>query len=139
MKKILLATFLFLLMNNNAISCELCIEDNIYSEFITLNVWLIATTSMIISLALFKLISNYKIPKKFNIFFYFLIKLFKFIFLLTLGFICFVGLIISFWGMIDYFLDLIGLWYLILVISVLLILLGIKKWLQPKLSKNIKK
>ena len=111
MKKFLGIVFLGLLLCGNAYA------DEPYSKYILpLDIWLIGTVAMIVSLFIFGFLADYKIPEKFNNFYYYLLIGFKIIIMIFSGLICLVGWGVWFWGLSAYFLDLIGFWFVVLIL-----------------------
>ena len=97
---------------------------------------------MIVSLFVFGFLADYKIPEKFNNFYYYLLIGFKFIIMIFSGFICLIGWGVWFWGLSAYFLDLIGFWFVVLIIPFFL-LMNIfahlyQTYVLPKLSSAFK-
>lgn len=111
MKKLLGILVLGLLLSGNAYAGEP------YSKYILpLDIWLIGTAAMIVSLFIFGFLADYKIPEKFNNFYYYLLIGFKFIVMIFSGLICLTGWGVWFWGLSAYFLDLIGFWFVVLIL-----------------------
>ena len=137
MKKLLGIVFLGLLLCGNAYAGEP------YSKYIIpLDIWLIGTVAMIVSLFIFGFLADYKIPEKFNNFYYYLLIGFKFIIMIFSGFICLIGWGVWFWGLSAYFLDLIGFWFVVLIIPFFLLMNVFahlyQTYVLPKLSSAFK-
>ena len=137
MKKLLGIVCLGLLLCGSAYASEP------YSKYILpLDIWLIGTVAMMVSLFIFGFLADYKIPEKFNNFYYYLLIGFKIIIMIFSGIICLIGWGVWFWGLSAYFLDLIGFWFVVLIIPFFLLMNVFSHlyhtYVLPKLSSAFK-